>query len=308
MKNETYIETVALLIEILPYALKDKRFALKGGTAINLFHRDFSRLSVDIDLCYLPLESRDTTFKNIHTILEDIKTDLEKILKLTVISNHPLNGKKEAKLIARKDDIEVKIEPNYTLRSSLFPPEIISLAPNAQKDFGREVEVQCLNLADTFGGKICAALDRQHPRDLFDVKNLLENEGITTDVKDSFLFYLISHNRPINELLDPNLKDIGNEYENEFLSMAKLDIPLDDLLETRVELLKELKEKLNQDDKDFLISFVSNKPDWSKVRDDKIKDFPSVQWKMYNQEKLMKADESKHKSYIKKIEQLFRKI
>jgi predicted nucleotidyltransferase component of viral defense system len=304
LKNETYKETVALLLEILPYALKDKRFALKGGTAINLFHRNFPRLSVDIDLCYLPLESREETFKNIHGILEKIKIDLEKILKLTVISNHPLDGKKEAKLIARVDNLEVKIEPNYTLRSSLFPPEVMPLTQNAQNEFDREVSVQCLNLADTFGGKICAALDRQHPRDLFDVKKLLENEGITTDVKDSFIFYLISHNRPIDELLGPNFKNIKNEYENEFLSMAKVDLNLEELLETRIKLIKILKEMLTQDDKDFLISFVSNKPDWTKVRDGKIKDFPSVQWKMHNQNKLMKTDENKHKDYIIKLENI----
>ena len=299
MSNENYRETVELLLEILPYALKDKRFALKGGTAINLFHRDFPRLSVDIDLCYLPLESRGNTFKNIHFILKEIKSDLENILKLKVISNHPLDGKKEAKLIVRNNSVEVKIEPNYTLRSSLFYPEIISLAPSAQKEFGREVEVQCLNLADTFGGKICASLDRQHPRDLFDVMNLLENEGITTDIKDSFIFYLISHNRPINELLDPNFKDIKNEYENEFVSMAKVDITLEKLIETRLNLVTALKNKLTQNDKVFLSSFVSNTPDWSKLRDDKIKDFPSVKWKLMNQERM---DKSKLQEYMNKVD------
>jgi len=67
MKN-TYKKQVDLLLDVLPFALVDDRFALKGGTAINLFHRDFPRLSVDIDLCYLPLEDRITTFKKIHTI------------------------------------------------------------------------------------------------------------------------------------------------------------------------------------------------------------------------------------------------
>ncbi len=293
-----YTKTVELLLEILPYALKDKRVALKGGTAINLFHRNFDRLSVDIDLCYLPLESREDTFKNIHEILEKLKYVLEDKLKLEVISNHPLNGKKEAKLIARKGDIEVKVEPNYTLRSSLFAPEIIALSPLAQEKFGVEVEVQCLGLADTYGGKICAALDRQHPRDLFDVKNLLENEGITNDVKDSFLFYLLSHSRPINELLDPNFKVIEKEYSNEFLTMANKDIPLKELLEARSRLVEELKKKLTKDDKEFLISFVSNNADWSKARDSKIQNFPSIKWKMMNQEKMK---ESKMKLYIENV-------
>jgi len=293
-----YTKTVQLLLEILPYALKDERVALKGGTAINLFHRNFDRLSVDIDLCYLPLESRGDTFKNIHEILERLKYELEDKLKLAVISNHPLDGKQEANLIACKGDIEVKIEPNYTLRSSLFDPEIIALSPLAQEEFGVEVEVQCLSLADTYGGKICAALDRQHPRDLFDVKKLLENEGITIDVKDSFLFYLLSHNRPINELLDPKFKLIENEYKNEFLTMTNINISLNELLETRSRLVKDLKNILTQKDKEFLISFVSNNADWSKARDSKIQNFPSVKWKMMNQEKMK---EDKISVYIEKV-------
>lgn len=298
-----FSKTVELLLEILPYAMKDKRVALKGGTAINFFHRDFPRLSVDIDLCYLPLEPREETFNNLHEILKQIKTDLENDLKLDVTTNHPLDGKKEAKLTARKDGIEVKIEPNYTLRSSLFNSVTIPLSPLAQEKFGVEVDILCLSLPDTFGGKICAALDRQHPRDLFDVKNLFDNEGITADVKDSFIFYLISHNRPINELLNPNFKDIENEYQNEFVSMAKVDIPLDELLEVRVRLVQGIKNSLTENDKKFLISFVSNKVDWSLVRDDKIKDFPSVKWKMFNQEKLELKDKVKHNEYIKNVKE-----
>ena len=64
--REKYLKQVDTLIEILPIALADKRMALKGGTAINLFHRDLPRLSLDIDLCYLPLEDRVTTFAHIH--------------------------------------------------------------------------------------------------------------------------------------------------------------------------------------------------------------------------------------------------
>ncbi len=148
------------------------------------------------------------------------------------------------------------------------------------------------------GGKICAALDRQHPRDLFDVKRLLENEGITDDVKDSFLFYLLSHSRPVNELLDPNFKVIEKEYNDEFLTMAKQEILLKELLEARSRLVEDLKKKLTQDDKEFLISFVSNIPDWSKVRDDKIRNYPSVKWKLLNQSKMSKE---KLKKYVENV-------
>lgn len=137
------------------------------------------------------MEDRETTFKNLHGILRGIKGSLEKNLGLKVSASNPLDGKKESKLVAVKDGIEVLIEPNFILRSSLFPVVDIELAPNAVKEFKKSVTARCLNVADTYGGKICAALDRQHPRDLYDVKYLLENEGITPEVKDSFIFYLI---------------------------------------------------------------------------------------------------------------------
>ena len=298
MSKEQYKKTVDLLLDILPLALKDERMALKGGTAINLFHRDFPRLSVDIDLCYLPLEDRETTFKNIHQILSDLKKSLESNLSLKVTANGPFDGKKEIKLVAVKENVEVKIEPNFTLRSSLFPVVDIDLSPKAVSDFQKSVTARCLNLADTYGGKICAALDRQHPRDLFDIKFLLENEGFTTEVKDSFLFYLISHNRPINELLNPNFKDITREYRDEFLEMAQVTITLEELIKYRMKLVEEINKSLTAKDKEFLISFVSNTPDWTLVRDNKIQHYPSVKWKLHNQEKM---PERKKADYIEEV-------
>lgn len=301
MSKDQYRKTVDLLLDILPIALKDDRVALKGGTAINLFHRDFPRLSVDIDLCYLPLEDRETTFKNIHRILSDLKKSLESSLSLKVIANGPFDGKKEIKLVAVKENVEVKIEPNFTLRSSLFPVVDIDLSPRAVTDFQKTVTARCLNLADTYGGKICAALDRQHPRDLFDIKFLLENEGITADVKDSFLFYLISHNRPINELLNPNFKDINREYNDEFLEMAQIKVSLDELIRYRKTLVEEINKSLTAMDKEFLISFVTNEPNWSLVRDAKIQIYPSVKWKLFNQNEMSKKKKTEYLNKMHKI-------
>ncbi len=79
MSYEKYLEQVKFLIRILPIVLKDQRVALKGGTAINLFYRNLPRLSVDIDLVYLPLESRLVSCKNIHIILQNVGNDLLKL-------------------------------------------------------------------------------------------------------------------------------------------------------------------------------------------------------------------------------------
>ena len=300
--KEGYRKQVGLLLDVIEIALADRRVALKGGTAINLFYRDFPRYSVDIDLCYLPIENRTLTFKHLHDILLTIKARIEKNLKYKVAASNTLDEKKEAKLVVSSADAEIKIEPNFTLRGGLFDPEVRSLSSRAQKELKREVSIQCLSIADTYGGKICAALDRQHPRDLYDVKYLFENEGITEEVKDSFIYYLISHNRPIDELLDPNFKDITGPFAKEFVEMAKEEVSIQELLQCRVRLVKEIRSALTDRDKKFLLGFVRNKPDWTFVRDVKIKDYPSVKWKMMNQEKI---GAKKLEEYIKKIERIF---
>ncbi len=302
--KESYQKQVKLLLDLIQISLTDKRVALKGGTAINLFHRDFPRYSVDIDLCYLPIEDREHTFKNLHEILQAIKTQIEKVFNYKVTPTNPLNGKKETKLIIFDGEVEIKIEPNFTLRGGLFKTESMQLCERARKEFGRDISIQCMSLADTYGGKICAALDRQHPRDLFDVKYLLENEGLTRDLMDSFIFYLISHNRPIHELLNPSLKDISHPYENEFKDMTNLNVQIEDLIQARERLIKEISKKLDDRDKKFLLTFMDNKPEWTLVREQKIKDYPSVKWKMHNQDKM---DDKKRASFIQELEDIFGK-
>lgn len=71
--QEIYKNQVSLLLEVLPVLNEFKCFALKGGTAINLFIHDMPRLSVDIDLTYLPIESRDVFLSNIETKLLKMK-------------------------------------------------------------------------------------------------------------------------------------------------------------------------------------------------------------------------------------------
>lgn len=299
--REKYKQQVDLLLNVLSISLSDDRVALKGGTAINLFHRNFPRYSVDIDLCYLPIEDRDTTFANLHEILFVIKKEIEKNYSYKVEASYPFGSNKETKLLVSDGSVDIKIEPNFILRGCLFEPQMMPLNAKAAQELKRELEVNCLGMADAYGGKICAALDRQHPRDFFDIKFLFENEGITSDVKDSFLYYLISHNRPIDELLNPNFKDFSKEYSKEFVSMENTKVTFDELVACREKLVKDIKLILTNDDKKFLLSFVSNAPDWRLVRDEKIKNYPSVRWKLFNQNKM---EQSKASLYQKNLEEL----
>ncbi len=89
MPIEIYKRQVALLLDILPEVAKETCFALHGGTAINLFIRDMPRLSVDIDLTYLPLESREASLKNISDALSRIRDYILTVLLSAKVSLMP---------------------------------------------------------------------------------------------------------------------------------------------------------------------------------------------------------------------------
>jgi len=78
MIDPKYRAQVELLLQTIPYVAKEEIFALKGGTAINLFIRSLPRLSVDIDLTYIPNNDRETALSEISEGLGRIKADLEK--------------------------------------------------------------------------------------------------------------------------------------------------------------------------------------------------------------------------------------
>ena len=298
---KNYKKQAALLLSILEITLEDKRFALKGGTAINLFYLDFPRYSVDIDLCYLPLEDRTTSITNIHTILHKISAEIRKLPGLRVSSSRPLDGQGEAKLQVENHEANIKIEPNYILRGHLFATRDMPISKKASDEFNVNLTANCLSFENVYGGKLCAALDRQHPRDLFDVKILLDRDGITENIKHAFLLYLISGNRPFNEMLSPNHIDISGIYEADFKDMANTVVTLDELLQARQMLCAKIMRSLNNDDRSFLKSFVRNTPDWHLVKHSKIKDFPAVRWKLINQQKMSKE---KRDRYIATIDEL----
>lgn len=300
--EEIYKQQVSLLLETLPYIAEKEAFAIKGGTALNLFYLDMPRLSVDIDLCYLPIQDRETTFKEIHQLLRELRTDLVKNLNCKVMLSSPLNNKSEVKLLVEKSGVQIKIEPNYILRGALFLPKKMKLSKKVSEIFRVEIESTCLDKDDLLGGKICAALDRQHPRDLFDIFIFLKNKEWTRGVTDAFIFYIISHNRPIHELLNPNLLAIQKIFEKEFSGMTSVGVTILQLEQARVHLIKELKERLGNADKEFLISVAKGRPDWNQVYDDKIKDLPSVKWKMLN---INKMDTKKREIQVLALQSFF---
>ena len=299
MHNERYLKQAELLLRVLPHIAREKVFALKGGTAINFFWRDFPRLSVDIDLTYLPIKERELSLVDISDTLASIQVRLERIftnIKVTQkLSASKING-----LILNLDGATVKVEPNTTIRGAAFPIVNKKLCAEAEKKFELTTSINTLSIEDLYGGKICAALERQHPRDLFDVKLLIENEGITVGIVKAFVFYLISHSRPMIEVLNPGLQDISQLFENEFAGMTAEDVKLEDLISVRSDLISKIKTSLTDEQKNFILSFKNKKPEWKLSGIDGIENYPSVKWKLMNLEKM---EEKKHKEAVEKLKE-----
>jgi predicted nucleotidyltransferase component of viral defense system len=283
MTAERYVAQVQLLMRAIPEIDREDMFALKGGTAINLFVRDLPRLSVDLDLVYLPVADRDSSLAPVRDGLGRIGDRLER-LGLHVGRQLLKDGKR---LVVSEGTSAIKIEVSPVLRGTVFDPERRSVSAAVQERFGF-AEMQLVSAADLYAGKIAAALDRQHPRDLFDVHFLFENGGIDDDLFRAFLIYLVSHERPAVELLNPNRQDLSRTYEHEFIGMTIEEIPLARLLETRERLISEIQSRVRQENPTrFLTSFHALDADWHSIGfDDDIGQLPAIRWKVLNLEKL----------------------
>jgi predicted nucleotidyltransferase component of viral defense system len=271
----SYKQQVSLLLQVLPEVAKESCFALHGGTAINLFIREMPRLSVDIDLTYIPIEDRSTSLKNIIKALGNMKTNIERVVPKVQITL-----KQEIlKLQVTTAKAQIKIEVNQINRGILGEVVELSLCKKAQEEFDAFCAISIVSLGQLYGGKICAALDRQHPRDLFDVKYLLQNEGFNNDIKEGFMLCLLSSNRPLNEMLQPNFIDQQETMINQFEGMSSETFTYKDFENSRVQLIEAIHQNLTDKDKEFLLSFNKATPDWT-IYD--FERFPAVQWKLQN--------------------------
>lgn len=276
--SERYRHQVALLIETLPFVAAERDFALKGGTAINLFVRDMPRLSVDIDLTYLPVAGRTESLAAIDAGMKRMAVAIGKGIP-GVKANEVVNRAEGivTKLTLQRADAQIKIEVTPVLRGCVFDPEMRSVRPNVEETFGF-AETQVVSFSDLYAGKIVAALDRQHPRDLFDIRDLLANEGISDDLRRAFIVYLISHDRPISEVMVPRRKDIRKEFEHGFEGMISDPVSLDELLKAREDLITEVSGKMPQEHREFLIGFKRGKPNWALLGVDGAAELPAVRW------------------------------
>ncbi len=271
---EAYRKQVALLIKIVPLVAAEPAFALKGGTAINLFLRDMPRVSVDIDLTYVPIKNRASSLKEIDAAMKRIAAAIEHGVRGAKVNTSAPKGEKGiTKLIVSGDGAQIKIEVTPVLRGCVYEPEVRSVSARVEEEFGF-AEMSVVSFPDLYGGKIVAALDRQHPRDLFDVRDLFAKEGIDNKVRKAFIVYLLSHDRPMAEVLAPPRLDISAEYRRGFEGMVDEPVTLDELLKAREDLIAEIVGRMPEQHKRFLISVKRGEPDWATCRNNAV----SVAW------------------------------
>lgn len=280
--DETYRRQATLLVRTLPFVAEETCFALKGGTAINLFVRDMPRLSVDIDLTYLPLADRATSLSQIDGALRRIGERIaDGLLGARVHEGRLRDENTVNKLIVGMEGVQVKMEVTPVLRGTVYEPELRSVSPRVEETYGF-AEIQVVSFADLYAGKLVAALDRQHPRDLFDVRDLLANEGIDEELRKAFVVYLISHNRPMAEVLAPTRRDLSDEFIRGFLGMTERPVTLEELVQTREHLIDAVVGQMPAKHREFLIGFEQGSPDWSLLQLSEVDRLPAVRWRIEN--------------------------
>lgn len=299
-RRNPFYRRAALVVQALPHVARREEFALKGGTAINLFLRDLPRLSVDIDLTYLPLTPREEALPAIRQGLHAIGTDLQAAIPGIGVQATDPAATDALQLTLALDGCRIKIEVSPVARGTVWPTEMREVVATVEESLGYS-ENRLLSFNDVYAGKMCAALDRQHPRDLFDIALLLDREGISRDLLKTFLVYLIGHNRPMAELLAPRRRDIAGLYDGEFREMAREPVPLQTLLDARERLVAALHALLTEEDRAFLLSVKGRKPDWSLIDLPGIADLPAVRWKLVN---LDRMSEAKHAAALDRLRQV----
>lgn len=298
--DERYRRQVALLVRTLPIVAQERCFALKGGTAINLFVRDMPRLSVDIDLTYLPLNTWAESTADINRAMAKIAGEVSRRIPGAACTQQPDKDGLLTKILVRADGVQIMVEVTPVLRGCVYDPELRATSAKVQREFGF-AETQVVSWADLYAGKIMAALDRQHPRDLFDVRDLLAKEGVNAQLRAAFVVYLLSHHRPMHEVLNPTRKDISGDFVQNFAGMTTEPVLLEELIEAREKLVDEIVGRMPAVHREFLLSFEQGQPAWDKLEIAHAKDLPAVRHRMLN---LAKVTDAKRAELVSKLDRI----
>lgn len=288
------------MLRILPEIAREKDFALHGGTAINLFYHNMPRLSVDIDLTWLPYGNREEDLQKIRSKLNELAALVRKSIPGITV-REPVTVEDDYKIYCSRAGTLVKVEVNTINRGVYGQVVNRELSPKACNLFQSYCEIQVVPQGQLFGGKLVAALDRQHPRDLFDIKNMLEDPGYTDDIHQGFLFCLLSSKRPFHEIFQPRFIDQRAVLESQFSGMTDEAFTYTMFEAERLKILDQVARRLTPREKTLLLSFAAGDPCWPK---DDLSIFPGIKWKLINIRKLKKTNNAKFLEQFKQLESI----
>ena len=293
--NDVYRKKVELLLRILPFVSDEECFAVHGGTAINLFVKNLNRLSVDIDVTYIPLEDRTSSLNHINEALMRIADRTRRSFRdIRIIPRLDI-----CKITCERQGCQVKIEVNQTKRGLVCgEARLYPLCEKAQSLFGMEVDARIVSLPQLYGGKISAALLRQHPRDLFDVRQM---DIPLSAVKEGIIFCLLGSDRPIHESFSPNFIDQREAMENQFVGMSDIPFSYEEFEMTRDSLIKGVNDIMTETDKRFIVGFEELTVNQGDNPYSKFFDYPSVKWKIKNLQKLKATNPRKLQAEANKL-------
>jgi hypothetical protein len=303
---EPFRERLQLLTDLLPVVAAEPRFALKGGTAINLFEHDLPRLSVDVDLTWLPATDYATDRAAITAALDSIARTLrEPPHKLHVVTSAAAHADGVTRLIATRRGARVQIETTPVMRGVVHPVRTMVVKPRVQAEFGF-AQMQVLAFSDLYAGKLAAALSRQHPRDLFDVLLLLESGRLDTALWRTFLVYLTASPKPAWEVLEPGEpRDLDTSFRNQFEGMTARPTTVTALRQARASLLARIPQLMDSKAQAFLLSVERETPDFELIGLPQAASLPGIKRKLQNLGRRSPAKrQADHRQLVESLERI----
>jgi hypothetical protein len=287
--DHAYIETARLMLLVAPQVFRAPDFAMKGGTALNIFLHDMPRLSVDIDVAFTNHTApRDEALQTIRKELQTLCERLEPMgLKSTLVGT---KDSEDMKIRVSRGTVNVKIEVNYNSRGTLLPARSARITESARRVFAADFSVPVLADAELYGGKLVAALDRQHPRDFFDVREMFLKGHFNPGVVDCFVSCLAGHHLTVHDVLFSKDKNFTAIYEEQFVGMTRRPISVAELEQARDDLRAAIGSHLQDHHKQFLLGLVRLEPEWNLMPFPHLRELPALKWKLLNLEKLKRKN------------------
>ncbi len=297
------LDKVTLLMDVLPKVATESAFAVRGGTAINMFYQKMPRLSVNIDLTWLPVADRSSSLRNIDRALKRIVALIRE--NNSGIHAQYLKRKRTTfpRIIVNKGKTFVTIATSTVVRGTVLPSSSMMTFDSVTKYF-RSMQMNVVSFEDAYSGKICAALERKYPHDLFDVMMLYNNGGLTDDLFRVLMVYAACSSQPMHKVLSPSNHIQKGLYDPHFGGLAEKRTSLESLIETGKRLHSDIASRLSGKIATFLLTLHDAEPDFGLIGFPKAAELPAIRWKIFNLKKIKNAYPEKHARQRRALEAL----